>query len=126
MNAKAEAEKGNALDTVKLGASILILVGAVAAFHYFEDQMLLLRVGGMLGAVAAAAGIALTTAVGRRVLGFVAETRNEVRKVVWPTRQETIQTTMLVFGMVLILGIMLWLVDMFMLWMVQTLTGLGS
>ncbi len=126
MSSKSEADQTGGLDTVKLGASIAILVTAVFAFHYFEDQLLLVRVLGVLAAVGVATAIALTTAVGRRVLGFVVETRNEVRRVVWPSRQETLHTTLLVFGMVLVIGIMLWLVDMFMLWMVQTLTGLGS
>lgn len=126
MNTKAEAGKSGGLDTAKLGASIAILAGAVFAFHYFEDQLLLVRVLGVLVAVGVAAAIALTTTVGRRALGYLTETRNEVRRVVWPSRQETLHTTLLVFGMVLVIGILLWLVDMFMLWMVRTLTGLGS
>jgi preprotein translocase subunit SecE len=68
----------------------------------------------------------LTTELGRTVWGFALESRQEVRKVVWPTREETMRTTLLVFAMVFIVGLILWLLDMFLFWGVRFLTGQGG
>jgi preprotein translocase subunit SecE len=67
----------------------------------------------------------LTTGLGRTVWSFVLESKQEVRKVVWPTRDETMRTTLLVFAMVFIVGLILWLLDMFLFWGVRVLTGQG-
>ena len=125
MNAKIDTE-GSAQDTIKLILSLFLLIGAVAAFYYFEERSLLLRVIGLLVVMGLSVAIALMTGVGRGVLRFAQDARTEVRKVVWPTRAETIQTTMVVFLMVIIMGIVLWLLDMFLLWAVQLLTGQGG
>ncbi|MCB1852204.1 MAG: preprotein translocase subunit SecE, partial [Gammaproteobacteria bacterium] len=63
------------------------------------------------------------TASGRRIWEFATASRTEVRKVVWPSRQETIQTTLIVFAMVLVMGIVLWLFDMLLLTIVRAVTG---
>jgi preprotein translocase subunit SecE len=86
----------------------------------------LLRVLGLLAMVVVAVLIALQTAVGRNVWRFASDARTEVRKVVWPTRQETIQTTLIVMFVVLLMGIFLWLVDMMLLSVVRALTGQGG
>ncbi len=105
------------LDTVKLLAALSILIAGVVGFYYFEDESQLLRVIGMLVVAGIAFFIVSMTDIGRRSLGFVKDARVEVRKVVWPTRQETLQTTLAVLVMVVIVAIMLWGVD--------TLLGLG-
>lgn len=125
MNSKVEAPESR-LDSAKLGFSIALLLGAVVAFYYFEDQSLLFRVLGLVAVAIVALLIASRTAVGARTIGFAQDARTEVRKVVWPTRQETVQTTLIVFVMVIIMGIMLWLFDMFLLWAVRLLTGQGG
>ena len=125
MNAKVENE-GSRLDSAKIGFSIALLLGAVVAFYYFEDESLLFRVLGLVGVAIVSLLIASRTAVGARTIAFAQDARTEVRKVVWPTRQETIQTTLIVFVMVIIMGIMLWLFDMFLLWAVRLLTGQGG
>jgi preprotein translocase subunit SecE len=71
-------------------------------------------------------GLVLTTDVGRNIWNFVLESKVEVRKVVWPTREETTRTTMLVFAMVFIVGLILWLLDMFLFWGVRLITGQGG
>ena len=73
-----------------------------------------------------AAAIALTTARGRGLLQFLADTRMEVRKVVWPGRTETTQTTLLVVGMVFIVALLLWLYDSLLSWLIRLLTGQGA
>ena len=111
----------SALDTLKLMSALLVLLAGVVGFYYFEDESQLLRVLGMLGVAAVAFGIAATSYQGRQGLAFVKDARVEVRKVVWPTRQETLQTTIAVLIMVIIVAIMLWLFDMFLGWGVSKL-----
>lgn len=114
------------MDTVKLAASALLLSGAVVAFYWFADESLLLRVLGLLGVTVAAILIAAQTGVGRSVWSFFGATRTEVRKVVWPTRTETTQTALAVLVIVLVLGIIVWLLDIAILWAVRLLTGQGG
>jgi len=109
-------QSASAIDTFKLMTAVLVLIAGVVGFYYFEDQSHLLRVLGMLAVAVIAFLIAATSEPGRRGLGFVRDARVEVRKVVWPTRQETIQTTIAVLFMVLLVAIMLWLFDMFLGW----------
>jgi preprotein translocase subunit SecE len=111
----------SAIDTFKLMTAVLVLLAGVVAFYYFEEESQLLRVLGMLAVAVIAFLIAATSDVGRRSLGFFKDARVEVRKVVWPTRQETVQTTIAVLFMVVLVAIMLWLFDMFLGWGVSKL-----
>ena len=110
MTGKAEAT-ASGMDIFKLAVSALILIVGVAAFYMFADQPLLYRVLGIVAAVIVAAIIALTTARGRSLASFMQDARTEVRKMVWPTRVETLQTTIVVFIVVVILAIFLWIID---------------
>jgi len=125
MSASAEVESGG-LDTVKLILALGILTAGVAGFYLLEEYSQLIRVLGLLGMVVVSVLIVLQTAMGRNVWKFAADARTEVRKVVWPTRQETIQTTLIVLFVVLLVGIFLWLVDMMLLSIVKALTGQGG
>lgn len=116
-------QQTSGLDTVKLVLSLLVVVAGIIGFYYFEEESQLLRVLGILAVVVVAFLIAATTMVGKRALGFARDSRVEVRKVVWPSRQETTQTTIAVLVMVLIVAIMLWLFDMFLGWSVRSLLG---
>jgi preprotein translocase subunit SecE len=123
MNTEAQA---SGMDTVKLTAAVLLLGGAIVAFYWFADESLLLRVLGLLGVAAVAVLVAAQTGVGRSIWSFIGATRMEVRKVVWPTRTETTQTALAVLVIVLVLGIIVWLLDMMILWAVRLLTGQGG
>jgi preprotein translocase subunit SecE len=125
MSAKAEVENSG-MDIAKLALSVLLLIAGIYGFYHFEAHSTLLRVIGLLTVVGVATAITYQTAVGRKVWGFAQDSRMEVRKVVWPSRQETIQTTLIVFVMVLIMGIMLWLFDLLLMTIVTTLTGQGG
>jgi preprotein translocase subunit SecE len=125
MNAKVDAESSR-LDSLKLGVAVLLVGGGIYAFYHFEGQHLLLRVAGLLAVAAIAVFIAAQSTLGRNVLGFISGAQNEVRRVVWPTRAETVQTTLAVVLMVFLVGIFLWLLDMILLWAIQLLTGQGS
>jgi preprotein translocase subunit SecE len=124
MNAKVETESGR-FDSIKLGAAVLLLAAAIVAFYRFDDQLLVVRVLGLLVAAGVSVFIAAQSTSGRNIISFISASKAEVRKVVWPTRAETMQTTMAVMLMVLLVGIFLWLLDMVLLWAIQILTGQG-
>lgn len=118
------AEQTNSsIDTVKFGLAAVILAGGFWAYTHFAEQALLYRVLGLLAFVMVAAGIALTTAKGRALMSFMKAARTEVRKMVWPTRTETLQTTAVVFVMVILVGLFLWLLDMLLAWIMKMIIG---
>ncbi len=114
------------LDLAKLWAAGALLLAALGAFYYLADQSLLLRVLGLLAVAGVAIAIALTTAWGQGIWQFLQAARGELRKVDWPTRPETVQTSLTVFAMVIFMALMLWLIDMFLFWAVRLLTGQGG
>lgn len=123
----AVSESGKSkLDTVKLLLALVLLGAGVAGFYYLENESLLYRVLALLVVVSIAIGVVYTTALGKRINGYRRDSFIEVRKVIWPSRQETIQTTLIVIVAVFIIGIFLWLLDMLLLWGVQMLTGQGG
>ena len=125
MNGKVETGPG-AVDTIKLIVAAVVLVGGVVGYYYYEDESLLLRVAGVLVALSIAAVIAFQSAQGQSFWRFAQSSRGELRKVIWPTRQETVQTTLTVFVFVLILGVFFWLLDMGLVSITRLLTGQGS
>jgi len=125
MNAKAETGP-SILDTLKLVLAVAFLVGGIVGYYYYEDESILLRVAGVLAGVAVAAVLAMLTDQGRELWRFIQGSRIELRKVIWPTRQETFQTTLTVFVFVLILSIFFWGLDFFLLWASRLLTGQGG
>ena len=114
------------LDTLKLGLALLIALAALVGFYFYADHSLLYRVLGLLAAAGISIAIALQTEKGRHIWGYFQDAQIEVRKVVWPTRQETIQTTLIVVIMVVIVAIILWLLDMFLGWSIGSLMGHGG
>ena len=125
MSTQAEAST-SILDVVKQVFSVVFVAAGVAAFYYFSEVLLLYRVLGLVALILIVMGVMLTTGLGRNVWAFVLESKQEVRKVVWPTREETMRTTLLVFAMVFIVGLILWLLDMSLFWGVRLLTGQGG
>jgi len=123
MVSKAEVTTSSA-DTLKLAAAgALVFVGLVG-FYYFGTQSLLLRVVGLLIIAGLAAFIVYQTDLGKRTVEFFRDARTEVRKVVWPSRAETTQTTITVFIIVFIVGIFLWLFDMLLSFLFRLITGI--
>jgi len=113
-------------DRIKLILAVLLVAGGIVGFYVYSDQSLLFRVVGLLVVAAVAVAIGMTTQVGKSSWAFLQDARTEVRKVVWPTRKETSQTTLLIMLSVIVVGIVLWLLDSLLLWSVQLLTGQGS
>jgi preprotein translocase subunit SecE len=125
MNTKVETES-NRFDSLKLGIAVLMLAAGIIAFYRFDDQLLVLRVLGLLAVAGISVFVAAQSTTGKNIIGFIRGAQTEVRKVVWPTRAETVQTTLAVILMVFLVGIFLWLLDMLLLWAIQLLTGQGS
>ena len=125
MSTNTEAQ-GSALDTIKLIVALLVLLAGIAGFYYFAEESLLYRVLGLLAMVGVAIGIAMMTVKGKNLVGFLGSSRAEVRKMVWPTRAETMQTTLMVFILVVILAIFLWFVDMLLGAGVKALLSVGG
>jgi len=126
MVARVESEEGGKLDSLKFLIAIALLIGGIVQFYYFEEESHLYRVLALLGFIAFALGVVYTTRKGQSLWLFARDARTEVRKVIWPTRQETIQTTLMVVVMVILVGLMLWLIDMILRWGVLALTGQGA
>jgi preprotein translocase subunit SecE len=122
----ARLEKTTALaDIVKWIAAVGLFVAALAAFYLFPDESLLLRVVGLLVAAGLACAIVYTTAKGREGWHFLRDARTEVRKVVWPTRTETLQTTGIVIVVVSLLAVIMWGFDSLLSVAVKSLLGSG-
>ena len=100
MTGKAEATTASGMDVFKLAIAAIIVIAGLAAFYVYADYPLLYRVLGIVAAVVVAAVIAFTTERGRTLASFMQDARTEVRKMVWPTRGETLQTTLVVFVVV--------------------------
>lgn|SRR5690606_22586944 len=98
-------------DKIKLIFAGLLFIAGLAAFHYYSDMPLVARVGMVLGGIVAGVVVGLWSEQGRRLAGFFGEAREEVRKVVWPTRKESFQTAAAVFGFVVLMAVFLWGVD---------------
>lgn len=120
--ARVESRR-SVFDTAKLILACVLLLGGIVGFYYFADQSLLYRILGVVGLGVAACAVILSTAVGREFLLFLKDARVEVRKVIWPTRQETMQATLIVFALVFLVGLILWLLDMGLFWAISLLTG---
>ena len=105
------------IDKVKLALALLVMGAGVYGYYQLpvlmgQDVSILLRVGLVIVSLVVALGIAATSAQGAALIEFSKGSRTELRKMVWPTRQETIQTTMIVLVMVVAIAIFLWLIDM--------------
>jgi preprotein translocase subunit SecE len=113
-------------DKLKLSFAALLLVAGIAGYYLLADQAAVLRVVSVLAGVLAAVAVARFTAPGKQFYAFSQESFAEARKVVWPTRKETIQTTGVVFLLVVVMAILLWMVDASLLLIVQKVMGTGS
>lgn len=123
MVASSNSENG-ALDKLKWGAVVLLALVAVVGNQYYAEQFAVIYRAMVLVVVGAvAAVIALQTGQGKRFVGFAKESRVEIRKVVWPTRQETQQTTLVVVAIVLVAALILWALDSLLGWLVSIILG---
>jgi len=125
METKVE-DQPTIVDTAKLLFAVLILVVGLVAYYYFADASVLLRALGVIVALGVAAAVGLTSIQGQLLWKFIQGSRVELRKVVWPTREEAIQTTLVVLLCALIGGVFFWLLDLFLLFVTSRVTGQGG
>jgi preprotein translocase subunit SecE len=124
MNSKVETESSR-LDGLKWLVVVVLVAVGVGGNMYFANQSLLYRVVALLVLAAAAVFVALQTAKGGEFWKLVKESKVEIRKVVWPTRQEATQTTLIVFAFVLFTALILWGLDTLVGWSASKILGLS-
>ena len=110
-------------DKIKLGFAALLVVAGLIGYYYLKDSATIVRAGSVFAGLIAASGVAWTSAPGKQLFAFAQESVAETKKVVWPTRKETLQTTGLVFLFIVLMALFLWLVDATLLWLVQLIMG---
>ena len=126
MNEQAEKAGVGLVDAFKLVLAGAALVGGVIAYYWYEDTAQVLRVLMVLGGLIAGLVLLYWSEPGRELWNYVQTSRVELRKMVWPTRQETWRTTLVVFVFVMALGVFFWLVDMALAWGAKHVTGQGG
>jgi len=110
-----------AADPIKLGLAVLVVAAGIVAYSVFDTQPMVVRVGAFIGGLILAAVIAWFSETGRRTIGYARESYNETRRVVWPTRKETTQMTGIVFAFVVAMGVLLWVADKLLSWIIYGL-----
>ena len=128
MNEQTQAQNaaGEIAGKLTVAVAIALLVAGIAAYYMLDTRPDWQRWGSTgIGVIAAAAVFALSP-TGRRFWQFILDSRVELRKVVWPSRQETLQTTAVVFGFICIAGLFFWLLDVLLAWAMRMLSGQGG
>jgi preprotein translocase subunit SecE len=123
MTTQVESSGGNGLDAVKWALVIALLVGATLGNHYGTEISATLRLVGVVVLALLALGLALTTSKGRSFIELLKEARVEARKIVWPSKQETWQTTLIVAAVVVVASLLLWGVDSLFGWIISAVIG---
>ena len=125
MSSKVEQAKSAtpAGDIAKYALAIVLVAAGVFAFYWFDQWPGALRAAAVIAGLVAGAIVFLTSAKGGQTREFLSESRFELRKVVWPTRQETMRTTWVVIAVVAILSILLALFDVIIQWLVKLVLG---
>jgi preprotein translocase subunit SecE len=108
-------------DKIKFLLALLLVVAGIAGFYLLSEHVMVLRVVSVLAGLAAGVAVAWFTAPGQRFFEFGRDAVAETKKVVWPSRRETMQTTAIVFGFVLIMAVMLWFTDKTLEWLIYDL-----
>ena len=114
------------IDKIKIALAVACVVAGLAAYYYFGETALVLRVLMVMGGLVAAGGGAWLSTPGKEFFVFAQEAWQEAGRVSWPTRKETLQTTAIVFGFVVIMALFLFTVDTTLAWVVKLLTGRGE
>ena len=110
-------------DKIKIAVAVALLVAGITAFYYWSESLMIVRVASVIAGAVAGAVVFWTSAPGKEFFGFSQESVDETKRVVWPTRKETLQTTAVVLAFVAVMAVFLWLVDAGLLWAVRLLMG---
>ena len=123
MSGKPEVALEGRLDGLKWAAVAIVLAVGVYGNYYFSAESVLYRALALVALAAIAGFVALQTVKGDAFWTLVKEAKVEIRKVVWPSRQETIQTTLVVVAVVIVMGLILWALDSLLGWIISSLIG---
>ena len=124
MSTQTHTDQGSALDIIKLLIAAFVLIGGLYAYYFYENELALpIRVLMVLAGAGVGIAIAMTSTQGQRLWHFIQGSRIEIRKVVWPTRQETTQTAIAVFVFTLVMMLFFWALDSGLLWLTRRLVG---
>jgi preprotein translocase subunit SecE len=126
MTDEIKVQDAGTADKVKVAAAIVIVIAGVAAFYLLANQAVWMRWLPVIGSLVLAAVVVGFSRYGSEFRRFVELARVELRKIVWPTRPETLQTTLVVFGFVIIAGLFFWALDWILALATRFLTGQGS
>jgi preprotein translocase subunit SecE len=113
----------SAKDTALMMSSVVVLIAGIVAFYWYDELALPFRVAMVVAGLAAGAGLMWFTWYGREFWQFAQAARIELRKVVWPERDETVKTTYVVFGFAVVMGLFFWLLDMGLTYLTRLLGG---
>ena len=114
------------MDKLKIALAVTCVVAGLAGYYYFAETAQVLRVLMVMGGLIAAGAVAWLSAPGKEFFAFAQEAWAEAGRVSWPTRKETIQTTLIVFAFVVVMALFLFAVDTTLAWIVKLLTGRGE
>jgi preprotein translocase subunit SecE len=126
MTDEIKVQDAGTADKVKLAVAILVVIAGVAGYYLLAGRAAWLRWLPVVGSLALAALVLTFSYYGHEFRRFVELARVELRKIVWPSRQETGMTTLVVFIFVVVAGIFFWLLDLGLAWATKLLTGQGS
>ena len=121
-----KAQDAGGADTVKLVVAILLVIAGVAGYYVLGSQAIWVRWLAVVAGIALAAVVIAFSRYGSALKQFMADSRIELRKIVWPNRQETGMTTLVVFVFMLIAGVFFWGLDLALAWATRALTGQGG
>ena len=123
MSANTEAQSSNPLDILKWIVVVGLVGGLAVGNAYFSGESVLYRALAAVAILVLAGFVALQTVKGRAFADLIREARGELRRVVWPTRPEATQTTMIVIGVTLVMALMMWGLDSLIGWGVSSVIG---
>jgi preprotein translocase subunit SecE len=118
-------EGASAKDTTLLALSIVVLLGGIVAFYWYDELPLPVRVLMVFAGLGGAAGLMWFSWYGREFWQFAIASRTELRKVVWPEREDTVKTTIVIFAFTAFMAVFFWLLDLLLTWLTRLLSGVS-
>jgi preprotein translocase subunit SecE len=126
MNVPVRQSEAGDSSNAPLWIAALLLLAGVAGYYVLTSQPTWLRWGSVVAGFVLGATVFILSPIGRDFRQFVVDARSELRKVFWPTKQETWQTTLVVFIFAVVAGIFFWLLDLLLTWATSALSGQGG
>jgi preprotein translocase subunit SecE len=126
MNEQTSVQDGSVADKAKITVTILLVIGGIAGYYALAGQAAWMRWLAVLGGLVLGIAVFASAKQGRGFWQFMLDSRIELRKIVWPSRQETGMTTLVVFGFVIVAGLFFWVLDLVLAWATRALTGQGG